>query len=217
MLRWAIRSFSKVQPNPKTSNWFSSKLKCTSLTEFYGSNYYCTECEKGFKMANALCHRCLLPNTLPSLQARFDSSIRSMSSMSVIFQQQMLSTPYCAHLRQSGYGSKQCLQNQEVMSQLQQNQQWQKLNQITPMWLCPLSFLQCLPQNRQGQMLNSPITEQDNQPSQKRKRGAHAGLATLPANHPTLEWTDNIQPLPIFVYFDIQGNLLPPRYSCKHV
>ena len=54
MLRWAIRSFSKVQPNPKTSNWFSSKLKCNSLTEFYGSNYYCTECEKGFKMDNAL-------------------------------------------------------------------------------------------------------------------------------------------------------------------
>ena len=133
MLRWAIRSFSKVQPNPKTSNWFSSKLKCTSLTEFYGSNYYCTECEKGFKMANALCHRCLLPNTPPSLQARFDSSIRSMSSMSVIFQQRMLSTPYCAHLRQSGYRSKQCLQNQEVMSQLQQNQQWQKRNQTTPM------------------------------------------------------------------------------------
>ena len=85
------------------------------------------------------------------------------------------------------------------------------------MWSCPLSFLQCLPQNRQGQMLNSPITEQDNQPSRKRKRGAHAGLATLPANHPALKWTDNTQPLPIFVYFDIQANLLPPPYPCKHV
>ena len=133
MLRRAIRSFSKVQPNPKTSSWFSSKLKCTSLTGFYGSNYYCTECEKGFKMDDAQRHRCLLPNTLPSLQARLDSSICSMSSMSVIFQQWMLLTPYCAHLRQSGYGSKQCLQNQEVMSQLQQNQQWQKWNQTTPM------------------------------------------------------------------------------------